>query len=182
MPVLVEQSSYIDFFILDSNDTKSLIILDNSVYLDPPDKPLLQVILPGFTGYVSIPYNPKSYTILNSDNLDLTSSCDYDSLAELPDGVYQIKMQVCPTEEFYAKKCYLKTTAFYNKYREVLLNNDIFISTYEGNALKNNIIDTELLMQTAIGYSARCDIYNAIRFYTAADKKLSKIIKKLNCK
>ena len=182
MPTLVEKTAYIDFFVLDSNDAKSIIILDNSVYLDPADKPLLQVILPGFTGYVNIPYNPNSYTILNSDNLDLTSSCDYSELAELPDGVYQIRMQVCPTEEFYSKKCYLKTTAFYNKYREVLLNNDIFIETYEGSKLKNSIIDAELLIETAKGYVYRCDIYNATKYYAAANKKLNSIIKKLNCK
>jgi hypothetical protein len=182
MPLITENSYNIDFFVIDGNDTKSIIILDNSTYLDPPDKPLLEIILPGFTGYVSIPYRPNNYTILNSDSLDLTASCDYTELIDIPDGIYQIKMKICPYEELHNKKCYLKTSSFYKKFQEVLLTADLYEDTYEGSALKNSVVDVDLLMQSALASVQKCDLDNGIRLYTTANKKLNQIVNKLNCK
>lgn len=182
MPLLTEQYYNIDFYVIDGNDEKSIIILDNSTYLNPADKPTLQVILPGFTGYVTIPYTPNNYTVLNSDSLDLTSSCEYSELSELPDGVYQIKMQSCPTEILYKKKCYLKTSCFYSKFQELLLNNDLTKDTYDSKKLKENILNLEILIETAKAYVQRCELENGIKSYTTATKLLDNITRKLNCK
>lgn len=181
MPLIGTQSYNIDFYVLESNDPKTIVILDRSNYLDQPELPLIEVIIPGFTGFVQKEYIPNGLIVLNSDSLDLTEACEYETTADLPDGVYQITMKVCPYDELYNKKCYLKTTKFYEAYQNILLNFDIADTSYNQDKLKQDIIDLDILIQSAKAEVNRCNVDRGTQKYQTALRKLLSINRKLNC-
>ncbi len=181
MPIIGISEYIIDFRILQTNDAKSIALLDQSVYLTTPEKPLLEVIIPGYTGGVSFPYVPNTIIVITSDTLKLTYSADQGLTTDLPDGVYQIIMKVCPYDELFNKKCYLKTTKLKLDYQTLLLNLDIFCNCSDEIKLKNDIIDIDILIQSAEAEADICNIEKAISKYQSAVKKLNSINKRLNC-
>ncbi len=179
MPTLETQTYNIDFFVLDTNDPKKLILVDQSTYLSIPEKPKLFIIPPGFTGYTEVDYVPNTLIILDSNKLKLTEACDINNLADLPDGVWQITMAVCPYEDLFAKKCYLKTTKLEAEYRDLLLKLDTGSSCIEDKKLKENIIDLDILIQSAKAEIVYCNIEEATQKYKAALNKIQIINKNL---
>jgi hypothetical protein len=183
MPLLDIQSYKIDFVVLDTNDPKKIILLDQSKYLDTPEKPKLFITPPGFTGHLEVQYKPNSIIILDSDSIKLTESCDYnDKLVNLTDGVYQITMAICPYSELFSKKCILKTTQLEASYRELLLSLDVSSPCITDAKLKEQIIDLDILIQSAKAEITICNIEKATSKYKTAASKLASINKKLNCK
>lgn len=182
MPLVGPTSYIIDFAVLENNNPKTIVLLDQSSYLTPAQKPLLQVTLPGFTGSVQVPYAPNTIITLNSDSLSLTEPCDYDYTAELPDGVYEIIMMVCPYNELFNKQCYLKTTQLDVQYRNLLLNLDINCKCLDEKKLKEQIIDADILIQSAKAECSICNIEKSMQKYRTAVKLIESINKKLNCK
>lgn len=181
MAILNIDTYKLDFLILDSNDNKTIVILDRSNYLDVPEKPIVEVTLPGFTGRVELTYNINGLTVLDSDSLCLTQTCEYSNLADLPDGVYQIKIKVCPYDKLFFKKCYIKTTFLENLFADAVLSLDNFCED-ELPKLKENLIDIDILIKGAKAETAYCNVENGIKKYIAAFKSLEKLINKLNCK
>lgn len=181
MPVINITSYNIDFSILEDNNPNTLIILDKSTYLDTPEKPLLDIVLPGYTGYLEVPYKPGTISLYNSDSLTLTEPCDDGSVAPLPDGVYQVTMKICPYDTFFATKCYLKTSSFNALYEELLLNYPNNSSCFDQKQLKNEIMDIDILIQSAKAEANRCNVQRASSKYQAASDRLAFVTQQLNC-
>jgi len=180
MPLIGIDTYNIDYYILPTNDPKTITLLDNSHYLSLPEKPLINVILPGFTGSVQFPYIPGGLITIDSDSLDLTENTDYDYTADLPDGVYQITMKVCPYDQLYNKKCYLKTTKFDEQFQQLLLC--ITPDCCEDQRkLKDEIVDIDILIQSAKAEVNLCNVEKGTLKYQVAVKKLQNLNKKLNC-
>lgn len=182
MPLVGIESYIIKFSVLPTNDPTSIVLLDQSSYIQTPQLPLLEVTLPGYTGAIQIPYTPNSIITLNSDNLSLTDPCDYDYLADLPDGVYQITMMICPYTDLYNKQCYLKATQLENQYNNLLLNLDLHCKCLEENKLEQELIHIDILIQSAKAESRICNIQKATQKYQAACKAVESLLRKLNCK
>lgn len=180
MPLIGIDTYKIDFAILENNNPKTIVLLDQSNYLSVPEKPLLFITPPGYTGHIELVYNPDSIIVLNSDSLGFTDQTDYDDLADLPDGVYQIRMGVCPYDELYSKKCYLKTTKLDCKFQNLLLTYDN-CDCMDERELKNQIVDLDILVQSAKAEINICNIEKGISKYKSAMKKLENLEKKLNC-
>lgn len=182
MPLVGINSYIIDFSVLPTNDPKKIILLDQSTYIATPKLPLIEVTLPGFTGAVQIPYTPNSIITLNSDSLGLTEPCDYDYLADLPDGVYQITMMICPYTDLYNKQCYLKCTNLQNQFRDLLLNLDINCKCLDEKKLEEEMVHIDILIQSAIAESSVCNLQKATAKYISAYNAVQRLTKKLNCK
>ena len=182
MPSIDIQTYKLDFLFLANNDPKSIAILDQSNYLSEPQLPLLQVIPPGFTGALQVPYAPNTITILNSDNLTITDVTECGELADLSDGVWQITQMVCPYDELYIKKCYLKTTQFDNLYRNILLNYDENLPFIEKIEYEKKIVEVDILIQSAKAETYYCNVEMAVKKYRKALSILNYLNKKINCK
>lgn len=182
MPSIDIQTYKLDLIFLKNNDPKSIAILDQSTYLSDPQLPLLQVIPPGFTGALQVPYAPNTITILNSDNLTLTDVTECGDLMDLPDGVWQITQMVCPYDELYTKKCYLKTTQFDNAFSNALLNYREDLSFIDKNEYEKSIIEADILIQSAQAETYFCNIDKATQKYKKALSIVNNLNKKINCK
>lgn len=181
MPVLGLETQQVNFYILEDNDPKTITLLDRSNYFGTPEKPLVCVILPGFTGSVEFAYTPNSIITLNSDNLQLTYPGVLGTTQDLPDGVYQITLKFCPYTDFFQKKCYLKTSKLQRDLECFLLKLDLDCGCLQEQKLKEEIIDIEILLLSAKAEVNICSVQKATAKYKAAAQKLVNLNKKLNC-
>lgn len=182
MPLIGIDSYIIDFLILESNDPKTIVLLDRSHYLAMPEKPMLEVTLPGFTGHIEVPYKINGITVLDSDTLGLTESCEYGGHADLPDGVYQIKMKVCPYDELFKKACYLKTQQLENKLCKLLVDYNNASGCLIDKDFRNGFLDIDILIRSAKAEIMYNNIENANQKYRQAFKKVEKLNNKINCR
>lgn len=180
MPLIGLDEYKINFRIIPTNDLKTIALLDLSTYLGTPEKPLISVVLPGYTGSVDFTYVPAGIVIINSANLRLTTNGIAGYLADLPDGVYQITMKVCPYDELNSTMCYLKTSQLELDYQKLLLSVDV-CGCNDEHKLKENIVDLDILIQSAKAEADTCNTTKAVTKYQAAVKKLASINKTLNC-
>lgn len=169
----------IDFNILENNNPKTLVIFDQSHYLNDPEKPIHRVKLPGYNHYVTIPYVINQINVLNSNLLGLTNTTCSKDLIELPDGVYEITQAVCPYNELYNTKLYLKTTKFDCNYKKVLLSIKCDCTITDEVALELALIDILIL-------SAKAEVEkgfkeNGFDKYQCAVEKLNKLQEQINC-
>lgn len=182
MPLIGIETYVIDFDILDSDNPKKILLLDQSNYLTYPKKPLIDVIIPGFTGYVEFPYTPNTIIKIDSDTLKLTDETENEYTADLPDGVYQIIMKVCPYDELFKKKCYLKTSQLDRQYQELLLNLRLGSCCIDESKIIEEIVNIDILLQSAKAETNICNVEDATRKYIVAKQKLDNLAKKINCK
>jgi hypothetical protein len=181
MPVLGLETQYVNFYVLEDNDPKTISLLDKSVYFGDPEKPLVSVIPPGFTGCIDKTYTPNSVIILTSDDLQLTYSGTTGCTADIPDGVYQITLKFCPYTEFFQKRCHLKTSSFQRDLECFLLKIDSQCGCLDPRKIKEDIIDIEILLLSAKAEVNLCSVDKATAKYKAAVQILKNLNDKLNC-
>jgi hypothetical protein len=181
MAILGIEEYIIDFAVLEDNNPKTITLFDKSNYLFTPEKPMIDIIMPGYTGVVEFAYTTGGLITITSNDLKVTLGCTFNTLKELPDGVYQIKMKVCPYDELFKKICYLRTTRFQCQYEEMLLSLDVACSCMEERRLKEEIIDIDILIQSAKAEAKICNVEKATSKYKAAVRKLNNLTKKISC-
>lgn len=178
------QQNILDFEILDLDNTKTIVFLDCSTYIDSsPEKPILQVTLPGFNNYFIVNIAHNQVNVMNSNTIGITKtfSNDYNCLADLPDGVWEMTYRVCPYEKVYIKKYILRTALLNTKLKtlyKLLENTDC--SLKEDRQIKNKLIDIKIFIDTARAYAEARDVKKAGNFYQIADKFTNDLIKQLS--
>jgi len=113
----------LSFDILNSYSTKTLVLLDTSFY--SPNMTItgntLQVQLPDRSQIQELSYTQNGVTVLNSNNLGITSG----DIGELPDGVYTAKISICPYDLYWFEKTWYRTDKLECLYYQALLKLDI---------------------------------------------------------
>lgn len=181
MPAI--HKNILDFEILDSDNSKVIVFIDASVYMDAnPEKPLLEVVLPGFNQYFLVNIAHDQVNVLNANSLGITNtfSGDYGCLMDLPDGVWEFTYRVCPYDLVYTKKFVLRTAllnAKLNTVYKLLENTDC--SLKEDRKIKNKLTDIDIFIQTAKAYAEDCNKEKASNFYQIADKFTNDLINML---
>lgn len=177
------QQNHLDFEILDNDNSKLIIFIDGSTYLDTnPEKPILEVTLPGFNQYYIVNIIHNEVNVLNANTLGITKTFtnEYNCLGDLPDGVWEFVYRVCPYDLVFLKKCVLRTALLNQKLNNLyrlLENTDC--SLKEDRQLKNKLIDIEFFIKTAKAYADICNKQKASNFYQIADKFTNDLLKKL---
>jgi hypothetical protein len=100
----------LDFEIIPTGNSKTLVFLDSSDYFREPEKPLLEVTLPGYSKYFLVNITARKLNTLNSNTIGLTELLNNDCLIDLPDGIYTFKYKICPYDETYIVKKFFRTT------------------------------------------------------------------------
>lgn len=185
MPAIVE--NVLDFEILDVDNSKIIIFIDASTYMDnPPEKPILELTLPGFNNYFIINIIPNQVNIMNANTIGITRTFtnDYNCLVDLPDGVWEFTYRVCPYETVYIKKFVLRTAILNKKLKSLYkLIESTDCSLKEDRKIKNKISDIHIFIETAKAYAEECDRARAGNFYQIADKFTNDLLKQLtNCR
>lgn len=184
MPAIIR--NYLDFEIIETDNPKLLIFIDGSEYMDEhPEKPLLEIKLPGFNDYFIVSMKHREVNILNANTIGITKTFvnNYQCLVDLPDGVWTLTYRICPYEVVFKTKHILRTEQLNIKIKQLYkLIEATDCSLKEDRRLKNKLIDINIFLQTGKAYAEDCDIKKASNFYQIADKFTNDLLKELTYK
>lgn len=170
----------LDFEIFPNSNPLTVIFVDTSDYMEQPERPLLEVILPGYTKYFLVNIVANKVNTLNSNTIGLTETLSNTNLAALPDGVWTFKYKICPYDKVYVRKCHLRTTALdcsiakiYDKFE------DVDCHTLDDKTRKE-LIDIHLLVEMGRAAAVKCDTKKAGEAYKKAHAKVTTLLCKLD--
>lgn len=176
------------FEVINTQNCKLLTILDTSYY-NPnmiTTGNTLQVIVPGYSNpsgeprVIELSYEQGGVTILNSSNLQLTNYAQ--DLTLLPDGLYTIKMTVCPYDDFWFEGTFYRTCQLECKYNKAVLS--IGLKECENCYSPEKVQKLQSAWIFIQGVKANADVENYVmagKLYKHASKILDGLIGK-DCK
>lgn len=161
-----------------TNNTKILRLFDISEYSQGITVSCGQLLItvPGFNYAVPFNVDPTFNLSLNSNNLNLSSTYDY-NLADLPDGIYIIHYSINPNEKVWVEYNHLRNTIQLKEYSSKLcqIYNDIDITPKERNSKLEELRKIKLEIDGAKSLVEWCNSpIKGLELYTSAQKKLSK--------
>jgi len=175
---------HLDFEILDTGNPKTLVFVDASEYMEEPERPLLEVTMPGYDKYSLVNVNAKHVNTFNSSTLKINMVLNQNCLVDLPDGVWHFNYKICPYQYVHVSKYYLRTALL--KQKMAYLQDRIDLAdceVKEDSDLKSQILNVYVLLEGAK------DVVNknpkkAGQYYQLADKIVTKLLDKFckNCK
>lgn len=166
----------LDFDIIQGNNIRTFFLVDESNYMEPPENPVYEIIVPGFSNSVRINYIPNQALVLNSSLLGLSAYSGTDiQLFDLPDGIYSITQQIDPADILYRSREYLRTNQLERKYDRLLVR--LAFSGNRERQLVNYIIQLDILLQSAKAEARLCNSNKAINKYRLADQLADKLLK-----
>jgi len=169
----------LSFNILETNECKTLGILDTSSYRTPNDVSglVLQILPPNGLDLVETNYNQSTVTIINSNTLKITKVADPKYLQELPDGLYTAKISICPYETNWTEKKWYRVCQLQCKFSKAFLKAKIneCSSCLDLNISKKLESAWEYIIGVETNVTA-CNFPEAARCYEKANKIIDKIL------
>jgi len=149
-------------------DPKTLMVIDASQYFQLQTIPgVLDIFLPGAKNPVSVYINKNSVNIFNSNNLGITNliACNEQDYADLPDGVYCIKLTV--TDDFIVQRYYLKDDSTRMRLDKMYLKASIEYDKKDM-ALRDSLEDIEFLLSAAHAWLRKGNFINTNKYFNQA--------------
>lgn len=159
----------IDFDVLETKNPKKLMIGDTSQeWLHAKDlQAYLYITLPGSTKPKVFEFEKSSIKVFNSDKLGITKDTkDSSKYADLPDGIYKIRLQ-SGFEEHYSEKSYLKTDILEREIRKSIIMNALNISS-TNDAFIEKVFEVDWKLKVAKAFAFECNLSMATRYYNEA--------------
>lgn len=150
-------TSLIDFALYDTES--SIIIVDGSSYNPdlPVTEPLVCIVPPNYVTKYSESYTPLTNKVVNPSFFNFPCN--------LEDGIYKIKLSVCPSTILFKEKNYLRT---YNLEKKlgILANEAIRVN-------KDTCLYTDLILQLFVAKSiANCEPDRAMIIYNSVNDSI----------
>lgn len=174
----------LNFDILDTGNPKTLVFLDESEYMEEPERPLLEVVMPGFDKYFLVNIEARKVNTFNSNTLHLTAVLKQDFLTNLPDGVWDFRYKICPYDKVFTCKKHMRMALLNEKL--VILHDKIDLAdcdTKENKDLEKDLFKIYSLMEGAKAV-VNANVKKAQSYYQLADKLVQKLLDKFckNCR
>lgn len=172
----------IDFSYFPTNSTKTLGIVDTSIYEGSvPTSPYLYIIIPGFDSASKIRFKTQKQNIINSNNLGITNVTNPKDLIDIPDGVYGIRYDVIVNNiNESVEKNFLRTELLQQKFTKAINKLNLGGCPNSSKAQDIKLLsEVEFMIYGAIAAANRCDIDKAIELYRSSEATLNKYL--LDC-
>lgn len=172
-------NTILDFNVIDTHNSKTIGIADSSTY-DPNiavANATLEITPPGGFNKVALPFQMGSVNTYNSNNVNITSACNFEGLTDLPDGIWLIRYSTKPNLTSFISKVWLRTTAIECRLQgallKTLLNEDAnaFVTMEKD---RKFLLDIQLYIDGAISAANRANDKIAMELYNKASKMLDK--------
>lgn len=178
--------NHLDFEILETGNIKTLVFVDSSQYMEPPDRPLLEVFLPGFNKYLLTNVIANQVNTFNSNTLGLGPSLNVNFLQDLPDGVWSFRYKICPYTLIFIDKKHMRVTQLQCKLND--LYNHLSLDGCECPTQTDEFIQKQLTRINILIEGAKSvvnlDSVKAGKYYHLANKLIDDLLHKFckNCK
>jgi hypothetical protein len=153
----------LNFEILDTGNTKTIIFLDESEYQERPGNALLEVQFPSLSTAYTIMIRPKETNSITTKLLGFTKEIE-----EFPDGLYNLVYSIDPNHLNFKCKKYFRLTATKCKLKSLLLQEDITKETIE------KLYKLDIYLQ-AIEVVVDTDKKKALEYFETVQKELKKL-------
>ena len=155
----------LDFNILETYNSKTMVFVDESVYSDSsPIFPTLQIKFPDMEKIY------KSLIRIEKVNSIYTTSLGFSTtISDFPDGVYELKYSIEPHNVSYVCKKYMKVDQAYNKLKTILCN-----ITNKDEKYFNKLGEIHLLL-LASQLEVNCNTAQASEYLKMANKLITKL-------
>lgn len=173
----------LDFEILETGNTKTLVFLDSSQYFEEPDGPMLEVTMPGYNKYFLTEVTARKVNTFNSSTLGFNRVLDIADLTDLPDGVWQFKFKICPYKYIYKIKNYMRVTQLTQKLQNVYQQIDLSdCQTKADKDIQDDLVRIHVLIEGAKA-EVNHNLKKAQSYYQLANTLVDKLSKKFcqNC-
>jgi hypothetical protein len=175
----------LDFEIIPTGNPKTIVFIDSSDYFREPEKPLLEITLPGYNKYFLLNIVARKVNTFNSNTIGLTTLLNGGELIDLPDGIYTYKYKICPYDELYIIKKVFRTTLIDQQLGELYLQiADTDCSVVEDRVKFYQLVEIHSLIEGAKAVVEK-DEKKANSFYSTAQKLIDELkegICNKNCK
>lgn len=160
----------LDFSILDNyvNNLQLLVFSDDSIYVEPPKNPVVQIKFPGFKDWNEVLITPSTVNRFTTVQLKYTTTKQ-----DFPDGVYEVKYSIMPHNKLTITKGYVRSVKFNKDFASYLEK----IGENEASTI-DKLWQIELYLQGARYNAENGDINNAVLKFSQAQKELSRLV---NC-
>lgn len=168
----------LDILVINTYNTQTLGIADNSVYDIAITSPTIDITVPGFP-VVSLPFTPNDFNVFNSTSLGLTTVGE--PLTPIPDGVYFLKYSIAPSTTYFVEKSIMRTELIQEKFDNAFMKLDMMECDSAIKTQSKVTLNTiYYLIQGSIAAANNCAIDTANKLYAQASKMLDNFIK-TNC-
>lgn len=173
----------LSFTIADLHSCKLLGVVDTSIYDDNASGYTLQVQPPNGLPLKELGYYPNGVTVLNSNSIGLTNVIGEENYQDLPDGIYTIKISVCPYESNWYEKTFYRTCQLQCKYNKAFLKLEMSKCTNCYNSQLKDTLDTAWdYIQGVSANIGDCNFKKANELYSVANSLLDNILECDDCK
>lgn len=172
--------SYLNIAPIETGNLFTVTVIDSSSYFTYPESPILSVFLPGYTEPFIVPFRPSLVNSYNSSSLGLGHLLQQQGLSVLADGIWKFRYSVCPHDQLFVDRLYMRTTLLDDKIKQIY--NKIDLRACENNDidyLKNRVLQIQILREGAksvVEFNER----KAFGDYQAANQLADDILKR-NC-
>jgi hypothetical protein len=173
----------LDFEILETGNPKTLVFLDSSQYMEAPERPLIEVILPGYTKYLLANVVASTVNTFNSSTIGLNTVLVQAGLVDLPDGIWQFKFKICPYKYINITKNVLRVTQLIIKLNTLYTKIDLSVcQSKEDKQMHETLVHIHVLIEGARA-EANANCRKAQSYYQLANELVNKLLDKycLNC-
>lgn len=169
--------SKLNFNIIDTHDFKTLGIVDTSWY--NPDitveTPTIEILPPGYTVAASPYFMTKALNVYNSNGLGITRASCEDDLVDLPDGLWKVKYSICPNDQLFVERFFLKTDKIQCKYNKAFLSLDLEnLSDSKQQQKRKDLNEIEIFLNGSIAAANNQNAKLASDLYKKADNLLNR--------
>jgi hypothetical protein len=170
------KKNILDFEIIPTGNSKTLVFIDSSDYISEPERPLLEITLPGYSKYFLVNVIARRVNTFNSNTIGLTDLINDGCLVDLPDGVYQFRYKICPYTSAFIDKVYFRTTLIEQKLSELYDKLDSSCCDKKSDKeLNQTIIEIHSLIEGSKSVVCK-NVKKANSFYQLASKLLDRIL------
>lgn len=172
-------NNYLNFNILDTHSCKTMAILDISQYRDSDnvEGKVLQILPPNDLPLVETNYNQSAITLINSNTLNITKVAQAQYLQDLPDGLYTIKISICPYDKNWAEDKVFRTCQIWCKFYKAFLKAETnSCSSCTGLKVYEQIKKAEEYLLGVEANVRDCNYTDASKNYEVANNLLDRIL------
>lgn len=162
----------LDIRICECSSCDNLVLEDHSFYLtDQPERPKVQIAIPGYTSGILFDFIPSKSNIFNSYSFGLSNN---DCLQELSDGLYTITYMICPYDELFQTIYHIRQCKSWCRWDKLLIK--FFDSCLDLPSDSEKMLNKiEYLLKGAEAFAKDCEPDKAIELHQKAVELLTRL-------